>query len=308
MRWKALRPGDRVNIIAPASYSPHEKLEEGVEWLRSLDLEPFVPKNLITPDLFFASSLETQLTHLTEAINGDAKAIWCLRGGYGSMRLIPYLRKLKPPKRPKLFIGFSDITALHLFFNQEWGWPTLHGRTISQLSIKEGKTADRKELKKIIFGELQEKTFARLTPLNAQAQTMGEITGQIIGGNLRIIQSSLGTQWAIKPRNKFLFIEDVAERGYSVDRMLEQLYQAKLIHKSLKALIIGDFHGGMEKDGTSLVSDALKRFAERVDYPVLAGLPVGHDPKLNFTLPFYTSCRLITGKKSTLTCDFGSTL
>jgi muramoyltetrapeptide carboxypeptidase len=304
MRWNYLKAGDIVDIIAPASHSPETRLDEGVEWLRSLGLAPRLPHDLIDPDLFFAASLEQQLEHLQDALHSDSKAIWCLRGGYGSMRLIPYLKKMTPPKKPKLFIGFSDITSLHLFFNQNWNWPTLHARTISQLG-HDLVNPDRRELAKIIRGKILFKDFKRLKPLNSAAREEKSITGKVIGGNLRILQSSLGTEWEVKPKGKILFIEDVAERGYSVDRMLEQMHQAKLLDKGLKALVVGDFTEGVEKDGKNLVPQAIARFAQRVDYPVLSGLPCGHGKIKNHALPFNTKCLLQTGKVSWLRCDFG---
>ncbi len=307
-KWDFLRTGDIVDIIAPASHAPDLKLGHGLEWIESLGLVPSVPDGMIQPDAFFAAPLETQLLHLQEALYSDSKAIWCLRGGYGSMRLIPYLKKMKPPKRPKLFIGFSDITSLHLYFNQAWGWPTIHGRTISQLSPDLGSTPDRKMLKKLIFGQLDEMVFKSLKPLNEAAKGEQTISGKITGGNLRILQSSIGTDWELKAKGKILFIEDVSERGYSIDRMLEQMIQAKIIHKGLKALVIGDFTGGQEKDGANLTDTALIRFAQRVDYPVLKGLPCGHGDQLNYPLPFETSAILSLGKKNELRCEIGGVL
>ena len=113
--WSYLRPNDIVDIIAPASHSPADKLQRGLDWIRSVGLIPHVPEDLIKTDLFFAAPLELQLDQLKRALYSDSKAIWCLRGGYGSMRLVPHLAKLKPPKKPKLFIGFSDITSLICF-------------------------------------------------------------------------------------------------------------------------------------------------------------------------------------------------
>jgi muramoyltetrapeptide carboxypeptidase len=303
--WKFLSEGDIVDIIAPASHSPELKLEGGCQWLESLGLVPRVPKNLIRPDAFFASSLENQFEQLKSALYSDSKAIWCLRGGYGSMRLIPLLKKLKAPKRPKLFVGFSDITSLHLYFNQVWGWPTIHGRTISQLSPELAQTADRKLLGKMIFGKESELVFKNLRPLNEAAKMNKTISGKTVGGNLRILQSSIGTDWELKAKGKILFIEDVSERGYSIDRMLEQMFQAKLIDKGLKALVVGDFTEGKEKDGADLSDVALKRFASRVSYPVIRGLKCGHGSEYNYPLPFYTESQINLGTKISMTCGSG---
>lgn len=303
--WSTVITEDVVDIIAPASQSPLDRLEDGIHWVEKIGLIPRVPTDIIKPDAFFASHLETQLRHFKEALYSDSKIIWCLRGGYGSMRLIPHLLKLRPPKKSKLLIGFSDITSLHLFLNQHWNWPTLHARTISQMHPDLISTPDRKLLKDIIFGKKTEHTFKRLVPINQSAREERIIKGSMIGGNLRIIQSSLGTSWQLNAKGKILFIEDVAERGYSVDRMLEQMFQAKLIDKGLKAMIFGDFTEGLEKDGKDLTPVAIKRFAGRVPYPVFMGLKAGHDAVTNYPIPFNTSCELVTGKRGQLHCTYG---
>jgi muramoyltetrapeptide carboxypeptidase len=306
-KWSFLNRDDIVDIIAPASNSPSHKLEDGIKWIETIGLIPRVPHDIIKTDLFFAAPLEIQLEHLKRALYSDSKAIWCLRGGYGSMRLIPHLLKLRPPKKPKLFIGFSDITSLHLFFNQQWNWPTIHGRTISQMHPDFSQSSDRKFLKDVIFGNKSEKIFRRLIPLNDHAKEEKIIRASITGGNLRILQSSLGTAWELQAKGKILFIEDVAERGYSVDRMLEQMVQAKIIDKGLRALIFGDFTQGHEVNGKDLTQEAIKRFALRAPYPVLKGLPAGHGKLLNYPIPFNTKAQLILGHERSLTCNYGGT-
>jgi muramoyltetrapeptide carboxypeptidase len=303
--WSFLSPGDTVHVIAPASNSPLDKLQDGLKWLEGIGLQPHVPLNIVETDLFFAAPLSSQLLHMKAALESEAKAIWCLRGGYGSMRLIPHLMKMKRPKKPKLFIGFSDITALHLFFNQEWNWPVIHGRTISQMSPQLTKTPDRQLLRKIIFGKVQSFTYKGLKPMNQAAERSELIKGKITGGNLRILQSSLGTSWELSTKGKILFVEDVGERGYSIDRMLEQLVQAKIINKGLKAVVFGDFTQGHEKDGRDLTWSALQRFADHAPFPVLRGLPAGHGHEMNFPIPLNTNCELKTGKQGRLACTFG---
>lgn len=304
MKWNHLKPGDIVDVIAPASQSPGEKLIAGCDWLRSIGLVPRVPEDLITPEDFFASSLQAQLRHILQALQSDSKAIWCLRGGYGSMRLIPYLKKIKPPREPKLFLGFSDITALHLFFTQQWQWPTMHSRVLSQMSV-DLQTPDRIELGDLLLGKgPKTKTFTHLEPLNEAAAQVQTIRAKLTGGNLRILQTSIGTNWELKAKGRILFIEDIGERGYSVDRMLEQMIQSKLLDKGLRAVVIGDFTEGEEKNGKDLSMVAFKRFAHKVRYPVFKGLPCGHG-SVNYALPFNTPCELTGGPSGTLDCDLG---
>jgi muramoyltetrapeptide carboxypeptidase len=302
VRWKTLQKFDAVEIVAPASTSTEMKLRQGLDWLIAKGLRPQFPSDMIRKDLFFAAPLEQQWEHFKQALYSDSKVIWCLRGGYGSMRLLPLLAKLPRPDKPKLMIGFSDITSLHIFFNQEWNWPTLHGRTIGQLSSDWEYNHEHKTLVDLLFGHINEVEFNQLLPMNKSAEQKKTIQSTVIGGNFRLIQSSIGTPWEIKPKGKILFIEDVSERGYSIDRMLEQLYQARIIDEGLGALLIGDFTNGQEKNGEDLTTAALERFAKRVDYPVLRGLPCGHATENNYPLPFNTNATLVLGALPKLIC------
>lgn len=303
--WNFLKPGDTVDIIAPASHCPPEKLQEGIDFIKSLGLIPRVPADIIGGEVYVASPLKTQLRHFKEALKSDSKVIWCLRGGYGSMRLVPFLSKLAPPKTPKLLIGFSDITSLHLFVNNKWKWPSLHGLLVSQLSVAKKKNIDQKETIDVLFGKKEKLTFTGLIPLNDLAKTPGKkVSGKITGGNFRIVQSSLKTDWEISPQGKILFLEDVGERGYSVDRMLEQLKQAGILKKGIKALVFGDFTEGEEKSGKDYTSLPMKKFAAEAPFPVFMGLKAGHG-KINHPIPFETVSELELGKRGKLTCHYG---
>lgn len=301
-RWETLLPNDVIDIVAPASAAPLSKVEPGLQWLRQQGLIPHCSDKFIQVDLFFAGTLAEQWEEFEQALHSDAKVIWCLRGGYGSMRLIPLLEKMKKPKKPKLLIGFSDITALHLYLNQKWNWPTLHGRTISQLHPDWEKNQEQQDLIDLLYGRIDRVAYHHLVPLNDAAKKPQTIVSSLTGGNLRLIQTSLGTAWEASVKNKMLFIEDVSERGYSVDRMLEQLYQAKIMDENLQALLVGDFTEGYEKDGRNLVPDAIERFAQRVNYPVLKGLPCGHAHGSNAPLPFNTKAELTLGEHPSLVC------
>jgi muramoyltetrapeptide carboxypeptidase len=291
--WSYLCPGDVIDVIAPASPSPRENMEAGCRWIEEQGFIPRVPENIIKGDVFFAAPLKLQLEMLKAAVYSDSKMIWSLRGGYGSMRLIPFMEKWKIPKQTKLFMGFSDVTAFHLFFGQKWGWPTLHGRNVSAMSLEKN-TACRKEVARILAGKKEILEFKSLKPLNDLARRAGKISGKITGGNLNLLQASIGTSWEIKTRGSIVFLEDIGERGYAVDRMLEQLWQAEIIHKGLKALVLGDFIEGEEKNGPDLTGVALKRFAERAPYPVFKGMKCGHGD-INFSLPLNTQAELAGG-------------
>jgi muramoyltetrapeptide carboxypeptidase len=289
-KWSYLTSGDVIDLVAPASPSPLEGLNNGIRLIEENGFHARVPENLIKPDVFFASTLKNQLEQLKTAIYSDSKMLWSLRGGYGSMRLIPYMRKWKKPKQTKIFMGFSDVTALQLFLTQEWGWPVLHGRNISAMNLDKS-SKDRNEVLDILTGKKDELVFKGLKPMNELAKKMKSIKAPLTGGNLKLLQTSIKTTWELDARGKILFMEDVGERGYAIDRMLEQLWQAGIINKGPKALVLGDFIEGEEKDGRDLTGVALQRFADRAPYPVYRGIKCGHGD-VNFSLPFNTSATL----------------
>jgi muramoyltetrapeptide carboxypeptidase len=289
-KWSCLATGDVIDLVAPASPSPREALENGIRWIEEAGFTPRVPENIMRPDVFFAAPLSEQLAQLKAAIYSDSKMIWSLRGGYGSMRLIPHMKKWKKPETAKIFMGFSDVTALQLFLTQEWDWPVLHGRNISAMNPdKKGK--DRNEVFDILTGKKSELVYKNLRPMNELAKKAGTIKGTVTGGNLKLLQSTIKTSFELDSRGKILFMEDVGERGYAVDRMLEQLWQAGIINRGPKALVLGDFIEGEEKDGRDLTGVALQRFADRAPYPVFKGMKCGHGD-VNFTLPFNTPAEL----------------
>ena len=163
----------------------------------------------------------------------------------------------------------SDIGA-NLYLQQQWGWPTIHGA----LALDKFSPESITNLKGILFGERDEVRFLG-TPMNALARTQQQIESSVIGGNLCVIQSGLGTDWQADGRGKIILLEEVGERGYRVDRMLVSLQQARVFDEA-RAIVIGDFLGGDEPDGSSLVMPVLERFAEQSKVPVVRVEGVGH--------------------------------
>lgn len=303
-KWLSLQPGDTVDIIAPAARQDKAIFKKIKQLLESWQLNCHIPKNIFGKDLLCANSDVHRFRQLQAALfNPHSKAVWCLRGGYGSSRLIPLLSKFKPPAQAKLFIGLSDITALHLFLQQKWQWSTLHGPSIYQCANNEIIPASIQKTKDIILGQRKIVEFDNLTPFNKSAQKKLTIRAPIIGGNLSLVQVSLGTHWQPNTRNKILFLEEVNERGYQVDRMLEHLKQAS-VFSHIKALLLGDFIGGNDPDGHSRVNAVLKRFAEQNNFPVLQCKGIGHG-KVNNPLPLGTLSTLELGKSCYLHVNTG---
>ncbi|MGH8226722.1 MAG: S66 peptidase family protein [Steroidobacteraceae bacterium] len=270
-----LRRGDIVDVVAPGFRCAPERLAAGLAFLRGLGLEPRVPRHLFGKDLLCANSDAARLAHLKRALEApDSRCIWCVRGGYGAIRFIENLAKLAPPRRRKLFIGYSDATTLHYLFNQHWRWPSLHGPLLDGLGSGTLPATEIEELKGVLFGRLPCVRFEGLTPLNAAAKRSALVKSKVFGGNLTVLQTILGTALQREPR-QILVLEDVGERGYRIDRTLQHLAQAGAL-RGVRAVVLGAFIGGQESDGRTLVPEVLRRFAREQRFPVLSGMAVGH--------------------------------
>lgn len=286
--WNYLEAGDVIDVIAPGYPSPSEQIVGGGEFLRSWGLVPRIPKNLVQKHFLHANSDEKRFQFLKQALlSRDSKVIWCTRGGYGSNRLLPYLAEMKKPAEMKLLVGLSDVTSLHTFFTQEWGWPSLHACVLDRLGRKALPQKLEKELHQVLFGEIDSLHFSKLKALNAAAQKIKKIKGSVVGGNLTVLQSTLGTPFQIETDGRFLFVEDIAERGYRIDRMFEQFRQAGLF-KNCRGILLGHFIGGEEPaSGKNNFKKVFARWAADLKIPLLSGVEAGHDVYQR-TLPFNT--------------------
>jgi muramoyltetrapeptide carboxypeptidase len=275
-----------IALIAPSSPISKEGVTLTKQYLEDLGMNVTVPDDLFGEDLLCANSDEKRLFHLQNALNDPViDIIWLLRGGYGLTRLMPDLLRMKKPEKEKLFVGFSDGTVLHLFLNQFWRWPSLHGPGANQLAKKTVGENTVEATLQVVKEGLSDCPLPLLHPFNQQAKKIKTLEGVVTGGNLCILTCSLGTDWQIKPKGKILFLEDIDERGYRIDRMLNHLDQAHVLD-GVKAIIFGDFTRGLESDGTSQILPVLQRFAESSKLPIFRVEGCGHE-KENFPLPFH---------------------
>jgi muramoyltetrapeptide carboxypeptidase len=302
MTYRKLQNGDIVDIIAPSS-SKDVDLKAIADIVRGFGLTPRIPDNMLLSgvDPFSANTDEFRFNQLKQAIyTEDSKVIWAFRGGYGAGRLIPSLHELPLPMYPKILIGYSDITPLHIICTQKYGWSTLHGRTLSEFIVRKTNEAEISAMKEALFGRVKA-TFNNLKLLNTVNLSDKEIKSEVVGGNLALIQTSLGTPWQFNADNKIVLLEDVDERGYSIDRMLTHLTHAGIFDKAL-AVMIGDIMCNPEKDGTMLCDMAVARFANSLNIPVLSCSQVGHG-EYNWPVPFNMPAILTLGELPTLVID-----
>jgi muramoyltetrapeptide carboxypeptidase len=223
---KPLFPGARVALVAPSGPVPAERVDPAVQAVENLGLKPALFESCRSTHGYFAGSDKLRADDINTAFaDKSIDGILCIRGGYGAQRLMNLIDFDSIRRNPKYFSGYSDITALHIMINQYCGFVTYHTPMPSTelYNGADGYTMDC--LKKAMFGErlgeLKNPTGMPITSLSA-----GCARGIVTGGNLSLVSSSLGTSYEIDTRNKIIFLEDVEEEPYRIDRMLCQLKAA----------------------------------------------------------------------------------
>lgn len=275
-----LKPGDAIGIVCPAGYMPFEKAQTCIETLTAWGFKVIVGKTLGNQFNYFSGTDEERWDDLQRMLDDDTvNAILCGRGGYGTGRIIDQLDFSKFKKHPKWIIGFSDITVLHCHLFSRFQIASMHAPMAAAFNDGEFKNQYIQSLHDTLLGK---KTDYKTTG-NILDQA-GKATGILVGGNLSLLVNVIGTSSDIQTKNKILFIEEVGEYIYSVDRMMYQLKRSgKLDH--LKGLIIGKFSD--IKDTTNpfgkTATEAIKDLVKDYKYPVCFDFPVSHE-KENYAL------------------------
>jgi muramoyltetrapeptide carboxypeptidase len=294
-----LETGDTIEIIAPGSYAPTEHLLKGVEILKSWGFKVIFDQDILKPHIFLAQSDEYRFTQFKKAMNNpESKVIWCLRGGYGSIRLLPELEKMKRPAKPKVLVGLSDVSSLQTVITQKWNFPTLHGPLIDRLALERITEQNIVEVKSALMNPNFVMSFKGLTGLNPPAKLKKTIKSSVVGGNLMVIASTLGTPSQIKTDGKIIFLEEITERAYRVDRCLQQMKQAGCFKKA-KAIVFGDFTNCNEPNGDNYIQEILQEFSQHLKIPVYTGIENGHGD-LQRPLFFNAPATLTTGDRAEL--------
>ena len=278
--FPALRPGDPVVAIAPASPFDHASFEAGLQVIRRRYQVHYDP-GVLMRDRYLAGSDERRLAELTRALlDTEARAVFCARGGYGMMRLLPALEGIAPAAKP--VIGFSDITALHLLL-QRHRMVSVHGPVLTQLARLDASAHAR------LFGLLEsEAPAADLT--GTETYVAGAAEGPLLGGNLSVLTRLLGTPFLAPLEGAILLLEDIGERPYRLDRMWTHLALAG-VFRQVRGIVLGEFTGCEEKDADYSSADVLRELAAGTGLPCAAGFPIGHGVQ-NQPVPLGTRVRL----------------
>ena len=278
IRPKPLQKGDKVAIIAPASPSDKNLIDKCIASLNELGLKVVIGESCLSEHGFLSGTDDIRANDINCMFaDKNIKGIFALRGGYGCARLLDLIDFKLIKKNPKIFIGYSDITALHIAINQKSKLITYHGPMISTELIKGLDEYSADYYKKFIFEH--EKIEELLNPEGNSLEIInnGIASGELIGGNLSLICSSLGTKYEINTKNKILFLEEVDEAPYKVDRMLTHLKQSGKL-KEANGIILGAFTNCIAPNNKKSLSlqEVFNEIILPLKKPTISNLACGH--------------------------------
>lgn len=275
-----LKKGDKIAIVAPAGKVDNKSLKKGLNILQSWGLEPHIEKNVFGKNSFFSSTDEKRIQDFQNAINSDEyKAIFYARGGYGSARIIHRLDWTPFIKNPKWVLGYSDATLI-LSKIQQLGFPCIH----SPMPASFDKYKDNDSLNHLKSLLFDGKYHFSISAKNIEIFSSNTVFQNIItGGNLSLLQTTIGTTFQINTKNKFLFIEDVDEYEYRIDRMIFHLYHAGIL-EDVKGIILGTFNYIEDtKPFPSGMVETIKSLKLKNLEFIIQNFPTGHD-KFNYPI------------------------
>lgn len=291
---RALREGDTVRVVATSSPFEKESFLSGVAILENLGLKVKYRPDVFAKLPYLAGPDRRRFAELSEALNDPAcRAVFFARGGYGSMRLIPHLQKLKIKPAPKIIAGFSDVTPLHLYLQKRFGWTMLYAPVIGGNMRQLEDAFTLRHFKNALFST-EPLGPARFDDVIAVKS--GKAEGVLTGGCLTLVAASLGTPYEIETDGKILFFEDVHEKPYQVDRLLMHLKLAGKF-KKCRGAFFGVING---PNPTEHYVETVKSVLGDGGFPILMNFPAGHVKK-SFTVPLGAKVRLDTRLK---TVDF----
>ena len=289
VKLPALRPGDTVGIIAPASNVKQAELEAGCSALRRAGYVPFYFDSIQEKDLYFAGSVNRRARELEEMfVRDEVRAIVCARGGYGANYLLRELDLDKIRAHPKIFVGYSDITTLLTYFHHAGDFVTFHGPMAAKdWSHENG--VDLPSWQAAVTG-----TGMWDVPGGAAVSALveGEAEGVLYGGCLSILVASLGTPYEIKTAGTILFLEDLAAKPYQIDRMLMQLRLGGHLD-AVHGIVFGEMLDCVQNANQGYtLQEVITRIIGDLGIPVAFGVKSGHVSSGNITLPFGVRAKL----------------
>jgi muramoyltetrapeptide carboxypeptidase len=298
---RALRPGDRVAVVAPASPFQPEELEAGILELARLGFDPWYDPSVFERHDYVAGPADVRAGALRRALRDPSVgAVMAVRGGYGSVHLLPLLDIQETRDARKPIVGYSDLTSPLTFVTCQCGMTAIHGPTVAG-RLEHGERAyDARTFLAALTGDTP---LGELTGPAVDVFRDGEAEGPLFGGNLTQLAASLGTPFAFDPpAGHVLFLEDVKERPYRLDRLWTQLQLAGITARA-SAIVFGDFPDCDEPGHQVRGRDTLAALTREFPGPVLFGFPAGHTPGPALTLPLGVHARVVAGSRPRLVIE-----
>lgn len=289
--WPSITPGAVIDIIAPSGRFDADVIEAIQAFIESHGWHARFSGPLLGHHDFLAHHDAERSRQLSQALTApDTDLIWCVRGGHGSTRLMADLMRLTQPSKPKLLVGFSDITALHLWVNQQWQWPTLHAPMARQTALGLSAAEDVAAMIDLWQGGLVTYELPGLVPKNAAAKSVQLCQGKTVGTCLSLLQTSLATPWQVNTQHKIVMVEDVNEPAYRLDRLLIHLNNAGIWHGA-SAIVLGDFACHQSLAEAQKIERVLQEFSHSQAAPVFSLSHFGHGPR-NRPIPLGVRARI----------------
>jgi muramoyltetrapeptide carboxypeptidase len=294
---RALRPGETIGLCAPSGPIEADFVAAGISELEGLGYRVLAAADLDRRTRFTAGSVERRVAEIHDLFaNPEVRAIVCARGGAGALRLLPHLDPARIAADPKPFVGYSDVTALHLFLGR-LGLVTVHGPMAGRSLV-----AGRYHRESFLAALTGEGKRYSTEPDDLEALREGEAVGILRGGCLSLLAAAAGTPWSLRPdpEGTILFIEDVRERPFRIDRMLSQLRLAGTF-ENVRGIVFGEMKGcGTAAGEDYTLEEVLEESLSGLDVPMAIGLSSGHTNAPNVSLPLGVRARLVCGTEPRL--------
>jgi muramoyltetrapeptide carboxypeptidase len=301
---RALASGDRLAVVAPASPFDRDGFDRGLEEIRRLGFEPVYEDSVFARQSYTAGPPELRAAAIRAAWTDPSIAgVIGVRGGYGSAQVLPLLDPLEAARAAKPFIGYSDLTALLTFLTGNCGMVAFHGPMLVGKLGRGEEGYDRDSFERALC---RREPIGELAPECAETIVAGEAKGTLAGGTLTQLLASLGTPYAFDPpAGHILFIDEVAERPYRVDRMITQLRQTGLLARA-SGVMFNELQSCDEPSGDPTARAVIAELFKDFPGPIVFGFPSGHTRAPFITLPLGVACRLVATSRPTLVIEEGA--
>jgi muramoyltetrapeptide carboxypeptidase len=301
LKPRALAPGDRLAVVAPASAFSRDEFDAGIDEIRRLGFVPVFDDTVFARERYLAGPAALRADALRRALRDPSiRGIVAVRGGYGSAQLLPLLDRDEIRQAAKPIVGYSDITSLLTFATIHCGLVAFHGPMLAGRLGRGDAGYDRESFERALC---RAEPMGELSPPGLEALRPGEATGPLLGGTLTQLLASLGTPWAFTPPDgSVLFFDEVGERPYRLDRMFTQVKQSGLLARA-RAIVLGELPRCDEPSGDPTARAVMRELLRDFPGPVLFGFPSGHTTGPAMTLPLGVRCRVLAGPRPALVIE-----